>query len=198
MIRTEKLLTSRCTDKISEADRRGWPPSQITIENVYEDRSHFPVNKVLSAARSIRDFWWPAFLIVASLDVVYEFSKEKQEELGNFGKSSGGLEFLEKAARQNLSEFVVVKKSTALVDVVEVQDRDFAKAVTDLCDLQDKEILQVITDPEEEKGLRQALEWAESLEGAIQEQLDAGKSWETALSSLRVNDRSLFRRVDVC
>jgi hypothetical protein len=198
MIRTEKLLTSRCANKISEAERKGWSPSQITIENVYEDRERFPVKKVLAAAKSIQDFWWPAFFIVASLEVVYEFSKEKQEELGKFGKSSGGSEFLEKAARQNLSEFIVVKESTALVDVVEVHACDFEKAVTELCDIQDKEILQVITDPEEGKGLQQALEWAESLEVAIQEQLDAGESWETALSSLRVKDRSLFRRADVC
>lgn len=198
MIRTEKLLTSRCVNTISETERKGWSPSQVMIENVYEDRERFSVKKVLLAAKSIQDFWWPAFLIVASLEVVYEFSKEKQEELGKFGKSSGGSEFLEKAARQNLSEFVVIKESTALVDVVEVHARDFVNAITELCDNQDKDILQVITDLEEEKGLRQALEWAESLEVALQEQLDTGESWETALSALRVRDRSLFRRADVC
>lgn len=198
MIRTEELLTSRCVHKISEAERKGWSPAQVMIENVYEDRERFSVKKVLLAAKSLQDFWWPAFLIVASLEVVYEFSKEKQEELGKFGKSSGGSEFLEKAARQNLSEFVVIKESTALVDVVEVHARDFTEAVAELCDNQDKDILQVITDPEEEKGLQQALEWAESLEVALQEQLDAGESWETALSALRVKDRSLFRRADVC
>jgi len=180
--------------RLSEKQLNYYSMNEVVIENKYLELTERQIQNVLSSAKKLRDFWWPAFLIVASLEVTYEFLPHLREKLGTFGLESGGEEFLSKVSKRNLSHGVRISDTRASVQVVEVDEPVFRLALQDILDQQEKHILQVLTDPDSDKCRQNSSEWAESLETELQKQLDNGVQWEDALSILQVNESSLFRR----
>lgn len=182
---------------LTEEQLNYFDSSQVVVEHVYPHLTPKQITNVLANAKLLQDFWWPAFLIVASLDVVYAFLPEYQKGLGSFGQERGGVDLLQKAAQRNLSHCLQVVETTASVQVIEVDEFCFKMAIEDIFDAQEKVVLQVFTLDDADKCRKDAADWAELLEKELQAQLDKGVQWEEALSTGVIRDKSLFRRQDV-
>jgi len=184
-------------EHLSEEQLNFFDSSQVVVEEVYSHLTPKQITNVLANAKLLQDFWWPAFLIVASLDVVYAFLPEYKDSLGTFGQERGGVDFLQKVTQRNLSHCIQVVETTAVVQVIEVDESCFKIAIEDIFDTQEKVVLQVFSSEDAEKSRKDAADWAETLENDLQAQLDKGVQWEEALSVGVIRDKSLFRRQDV-
>lgn len=189
---------------LSPKQRRKFRVEELRVEDSFENLASNRVKKVEAAQNeSNRDLWWPAYLIVAYLEVVYEVKQEHRADpkvkakLGPLVDQYGGPDFLEKLAKKNSSRLAGIREQKALVDVVSVKRELLRSAVFDLVDEQDKVVVQILSDEDPEKAKALALAGAEAMEQLLQEVLDQGKPWEVALRSLRMGDKTEFRRDDL-
>lgn len=173
------------------------PASQIVIENSYEHLSQVQIQNVIDIAKSRRDLWWPVFMVAAKLLLTYEFVPEFKVP-SDFSEKSGGESFMDKVSRRNLVRFTRVKDMKCKVDIIEVDEANFKRAVEDIVDNQDFTILQLFSDPDRNKSEQESVEWADQVEPEIQRQLNEGVQWEMAIRAVQVNDSTSFRRADLC
>ncbi len=185
------LGRQRLIASLSEADCCDHDRLDLRVEQVYDSLSGQQQRRVLKSAAMLQDFFFPAFLVVAQVDPIYQVKEELRDLLGD---RKGGPELFEEFAQRDNDPHLERIGESSKVKVMAVhRAKNFRRAIETVDDEDDSVILQVWAIKDAKKSQEQALAWADQLEQGLVELL-ASTSWEDAVQQLRLHDNTAFYR----